>query len=176
MDFDKLTKFILSWEGGYVNDPRDSGGATNMGVTLNTWKTYGYDKNKDGIINSKDIKLLNKQDFALVLRKYWNAWKADSINDSNLKYLIVDWYWCSGTNATLRIQKYLNVKVDGKVGNITINALNKLNGRKVFNDIWHLRENFLQTRAKFPIYGKGWLRRLNNIQYNKLITNNGITL
>ena len=27
---EKLKSFILSWEGGFVNDPRDPGGATNL--------------------------------------------------------------------------------------------------------------------------------------------------
>ena len=35
-DANILKPFVLVWEGGYVNDPRDKGGATNMGVTLAT--------------------------------------------------------------------------------------------------------------------------------------------
>ena len=27
-----------------TNDPLDRGCATNMGITIGTWKTYGYDK------------------------------------------------------------------------------------------------------------------------------------
>ena len=34
-DVKKLAPFILKWEGGFVNDPDDLGGATNMGVS--TW-------------------------------------------------------------------------------------------------------------------------------------------
>ena len=29
-----LLPFILKWEGGFVNDPADAGGATNKGVTI----------------------------------------------------------------------------------------------------------------------------------------------
>lgn len=43
-----LVPFILKWEGGWVNDPDDLGGATNMGVTIGTYETYcrkkGYPK------------------------------------------------------------------------------------------------------------------------------------
>ena len=35
-DVNKLAPFILKWEGGFVNDPDDLGGATNMGVTIET--------------------------------------------------------------------------------------------------------------------------------------------
>lgn len=50
-DVRKLAPFILKWEGGFVNDPDDLGGATNMGVTIGTWKSCGYDKDGDGDID-----------------------------------------------------------------------------------------------------------------------------
>lgn len=37
-----LKPFILSWEGGYVNDPNDLGGHTNKGVTLASGDHYIY--------------------------------------------------------------------------------------------------------------------------------------
>ena len=47
-DVRKLAPFILKWEGGFVNDPDDLGGATNMGVTIGTYEAYcrkkGYSK------------------------------------------------------------------------------------------------------------------------------------
>ena len=39
-DVRKLAPFILKWEGGFVNDPDDLGGATNMGVTIGTYEAY----------------------------------------------------------------------------------------------------------------------------------------
>ena len=36
-----LLPFILRWEGGFVNDPMDKGGATNKGVTIATWRKVG---------------------------------------------------------------------------------------------------------------------------------------
>ena len=46
----QLAPFILKWEGGFVNDPADLGGATNMGVTIGTWKSCGYDKDGDRLV------------------------------------------------------------------------------------------------------------------------------
>lgn len=40
---EKIIKNILKVEGGYVNDPRDSGGETNHGVTIYTARSAGYD-------------------------------------------------------------------------------------------------------------------------------------
>lgn len=35
-NINKLKPFILKWEGGFVDDPADLGGATNKGVTIGT--------------------------------------------------------------------------------------------------------------------------------------------
>jgi len=31
--FEVALNFVLKWEGGYVNDPRDSGGETKFGIS-----------------------------------------------------------------------------------------------------------------------------------------------
>ena len=54
-DVMKLAPFILSFEGGFVNDPDDRGGATNKGVTIATWRKVGYDKDGDGDIDFNDL-------------------------------------------------------------------------------------------------------------------------
>lgn len=38
--FKKALKFVLKWEGGYVNNPDDKGGATNKGITQNTYNSW----------------------------------------------------------------------------------------------------------------------------------------
>jgi lysozyme family protein len=47
-----LVPKILQWEGGYVNDPSDSGGAINKGVTISTWRKIGYDNDLVGDIHA----------------------------------------------------------------------------------------------------------------------------
>lgn len=39
-DYPKSLRFVLRWEGGFVNDPDDPGGATNKGVTQKTYDSY----------------------------------------------------------------------------------------------------------------------------------------
>lgn len=40
----KLADEVIGKEGGYVNDPRDSGGETIWGITKDTARRYGYTK------------------------------------------------------------------------------------------------------------------------------------
>ena len=42
--------------------------------------------------------------------------------------------------------------------------------------LWKLRESFIKGLNNYNTFGKGWLRRLNGIQYGKLIISNGKTI
>lgn len=168
---EKLKKFILSWEGGFVNDPRDAGGATNKGITLATFRqVYGKDK------TVSDLKKITDSQWTTIFKKYyWDRWKADQIKNKWVAYLLVDWLWHSGKYGITKVQQYLKLTADGIVGPKTINALNAIDGKKAFTDIWRLRYNYLCAIAKGnnKVFLKGWLNRLNGIQYGYLKTNKG---
>lgn len=63
-------------EGGWNDRKAERGGKTNMGITLSTWRSMGYDKNGDGIIDVKDHKLITKEDvYNLFYKYFWKRWK-----------------------------------------------------------------------------------------------------
>lgn len=168
-----LTKLILKWEGTrYTNDPVDRGGPTKMGITLDTWRHVGYDKNGDGKINAEDVKLLNEKDFQMVLKKnFWDKWKADDIKNQSIANILVDWVWGSGIWGIKIPQRILGVKVDGVVGSKTIDAVNKANQRELFNKIFAERKQFLLNIVKRnpsqKKFIKGWLNRLNDFKFKE---------
>ena len=185
----KLAPWILKWEGGFVNDPADLGGATNMGVTIGTWKSCGYDKDGDGDIDVDDLRLLTREDVVKRVLKphYWDRWKADLITSQSVANILVDWVWGSGKHGIVIPQRLLGVVPDGIVGEKTLAAVNAADPRQLFDAIFEARKKFLhditnQSIARYERkigrkateaelkkhtnkrFIKGWLNRLEAIK------------
>lgn len=185
----KLLPFILRWEGGYVNDPADVGGATNKGVTIGTWRQVGYDKDGDDDIDVDDLKLLSNDDVLNRVLKphYWDKWKADHIKNQRVANILVDWVWGSGKHGIVIPQRILGVVADGIVGDNTLSAVNFADPETFFNAVFNARIDFLNkivvtsianyeakigqkaTETELMKYTnkrflKGWMNRLNSIK------------
>lgn len=188
-NIDKLLPYILKWEGGFVNDPLDKGGATNKGVTIATWRQCGYDKTGDGKIDVDDLRLISDADVRdRVLRPhYWNRWKADDIKSQKVANILVDWVWGSGLNGIKYPQKILGITADGIVGPKTLAAVNNANPDILFDSVYKAREAFLRNIVDKSVaayekkigrkasdrelirntqkrFLKGWLNRLKDIK------------
>ena len=167
----QLAPFILKWEGDFVNDPADLGGATNMGVTISTWKQVGYDKDGDGDIDVNDLHLLTRDDVVNRVLKphYWDRWKADEIKSQSVANILVDWVWASGAHGIKIPQRLLGVTVDGIVGPKTIAAVNARNPRELFDMIKIARFDFIEDicrkRPANNKFKRGWMNRINDIAY-----------
>ena len=167
----QLAPFILKWEGGFVNDPADLGGATNMGVTIGAWKSCGYDKDGDGDIDVDDLRLLTREDVVNRVLKphYWDRWKADDIKSQTVANILVDWVWASGAHGIKIPQRLLGVSVDGIVGPKTLAAVNARNPRELFDMIKIARFDFIEDicrkRPANNKFKRGWMNRINDIAY-----------
>lgn len=168
-EISKLVPIILKWEGKYSDDPLDRGGATNMGVTISTWKSVGYDKDGDDDIDKDDMKLLNKEDFKLVLKIYWDRWKADQIKNQSVANILVDWVWGSGVWGIKIPQRILGLTQDGVVGPKTLAAINLRDQQELFNSIYKARLQFLDNIVKNnpsqKRFIKGWKNRLADFKF-----------
>lgn len=142
---DKLIPFLLKWEGGFVYDPTDRGGATNKGVTLATYEAYckrkGY--TRPTVEQLKNIPDAHWRE--IVKTMYWDKWHADDINSQKVANILVDWVWASGINGIKKPQALLGVKEDGIVGDKTLSAVNFSDPEELFGAIYQERVKFINA-------------------------------
>lgn len=164
---ERLIPKLLRWEGGFVNDPDDAGGATNKGVTIATFrKFYGEDATIEQLKHITDEQWLN-----IFKVGYWDKYKADDIRDQSIANLCVDWLYNSGIVAVKRVQKIVGVVDDGIVGSKTIEAINAKASRSLFYQIRAARIAFVETIARNkPSQRKflqGWKNRILSFEYEE---------
>lgn len=166
---EKLAPLILKWEGGFVNDPDDLGGATNKGVTLSTYMQYCRKKGYP-VPTVERLKNLSDREWTEILKTmYWDRWKADQIVDQSVANILVDWVWASGTHGIKRPQRILGVTVDGIVGNLTLAAVNARDAKELFFAIKSDRIKFIdeicKARPANEKFRRGWLNRINGLNF-----------
>ena len=157
---------ILHWEGGFVQDPLDKGGATNMGVTIATFRTvFGKDKSVD------DLKAMTKDQFTQVLKHfYWDRWKADQIDNQSVAEILVDWVWASGKWGIILPQRILKTKDDGIAGPNTITLLNTQDQERFFILIKNERIEFVNeivtNNSSQERFLQGWTNRIDSYEFS----------
>ena len=168
-----LFKVIRKWEGGWSDHKNDKGGKTNMGITLSTWKSCGYDKDGDGDIDVDDLRLLTREDVVNRVLKshYWDRWKADDIKSQSVANILVDWVWASGAHGIKIPQRLLGVTVDGIVGPKTLAAVNARNPHELFDMIKIARFDFIEdicrSRPANNKFKRGWMNRINDLRFEE---------
>lgn len=161
-DFDRSLNKVLVSEGGYVNDPRDPGGATNKGITQRTYDAY-----RDRLeLPRQPVKNISSQEVAAIYRaSYWYEIKGDQL-PSGVNYVVFDGAVHSGVAQSIKwLQRALNVVVDGQIGPVTIAAANAfVNDDLLVDGICNRRLGFLKALKTWKTYGKGWSSRVNSVR------------
>ena len=86
-NFNKALHFVLNEEGGFVNNPNDSGGATNKGITQSTYNAYRRIKH----LPIQSVKGISDSEVSeIYYNNYWLESGADKINDFKLALIVFD--------------------------------------------------------------------------------------
>ena len=124
---EEIAAEIVMRGGGYVDDPDDPGGATNMGVTIGTLRRLGYDLDGDGRITTADLRRLSRaQATDIFIEHYYKRPRIDALPE-RLRASAFDMYVNSGANAVKILQRLLvamriPVAIDGIIGPQTVAA------------------------------------------------------
>ena len=155
---------VLKLEGGWVDDPKDPGGATNLGVTLDTWRTWvGVNK----VVTAADIRLLTPADVAPLYQSvFWKGCAGEYL-PAGADLATFDWCVNSGVRrGNEGLQEALGVKQDGLVGPVTLKAAAAMDGKALVNAICDARKAFYESlpeveKAEFL---HGWLNRVEAVR------------
>lgn len=164
--FDLYAPALKAWEGGFANDPDDAGGATNMGVTLATFRMY-YGEER----TVADLIRMTEQQWRNIMKGgFWDKCWGDMIRNQSVAESIVDWCINSGTGMLKKVQGMVGTKADGVMGPKTLAAINAADPRKLHYRIKSARLEHLSSIAmkssNIKFYD-GWINRAAALCYGK---------
>jgi lysozyme family protein len=159
-NFRRALDLVLKHEGGYVDHPRDPGGATNLGITIGTLGSHFGRK-----ATKTEVKALTKETVAPIYRRrFWDAVKGDAL-PAGVDYCTFDAAVNSGPGRGVKwLQAALGVRQDGVLGPVTLAAAAKADPVEVIERMCDVRMAFLKRLSHWPTFGKGWSRRVAGVR------------
>ena len=173
-DFNFALKVVFRNEGGFVNDSRDPGGKTNLGITEKTLAHFqgsGLVPELDG----KRVEDLTYKDAALIYRHgYWDKVMGDDISSSLVASEVFDTAVNAAPQKAVRfLQEALNglseagLTEDGAMGPRTLTALNRYLSRRSINEAILVKAlnglqfgyywSLVKARPTLRVFLEGWI-------------------
>jgi lysozyme family protein len=161
---------ILKHEGGFVNHPKDPGGATNWGVTIGTLKRLKIDVDGDGDSDIVDLRNLRESDAVRVFKLFYaDAVKADFL-PPGLDYAMTDFAVNSGPGrAAQHLQRILGVEADGDIGPKTLAAVAQADAAALIVALSESRLRFMRSLPIWDTFKNGWTARVADVQRQALL-------
>lgn len=148
MTFDEAFEKLIGHEGGYVDHPRDPGGATNYGISQRSYP--GEDIRGMTLARAKQI----------YLRDFWGPAGCDAV-PAGVKFSLFDMAVNSGVRPAVRcLQKAVGVNDDGILGPVTLQAVSSMNASKFIARFNGHRLQFMSSLSTWPSFGRGWANRI----------------
>ena len=164
VNFDKSLALVLKSEGNYVNNSQDPGGVTNLGVTqrvLEEWLGHPVD--------DKTMRNLTPEQVApLYKAKYWMACYAPQLK-TGVDYLLFDAAVNMGAGRAVKLlQESMQCVPDGTIGPRTMQLLDQKKLEDIVEAFSQRKISFYEGLKTFPVFGKGWLKRVEDVKQNAL--------
>lgn len=150
----KWLERIIGHEGGYSNDPEDSGGETKWGISKRSYPQ----------LNIADLTV---EEAAIIYHSdYLRPLEADKFRDG-VVFQLLDFAVNSGVETAKRIlQREIDVADDGIIGPVTREALAAVSESDLVMILLAGRLDYLTRLSTWPRFGRGWARRIAaNLRY-----------
>jgi len=164
MSFEKAIRLVLEHEGGFVNHKDDRGGATNFGITEETLGRW-----RRSPVNEEDVKDLTTVEAKEIYKAYyWDPIQLDSFKDEILAAIVFDQAVNRGVyRAATDLQKLVGVKADGKVGPVSLAAVNAVNPKVLALDYIKAAQlhyaKIVKNNPSQRVFIVGWIKRTHTL-------------
>ena len=173
VNFPFCMKFVFAREGGYVDNPADPGGATNLGVTFATLKAW-----RKTSITKQDVKDLTKEEATAIYHAwYWSDAWCEAL-PPGVDLLTYDVAVNAGVGRALDFLKlelglplhagkqhypaHRN-RADPKMP-FVFEALMTRTPQDLVAGLCERRRHFYRSLSTFHTFGVGWLRRVDQAE------------
>jgi uncharacterized protein (TIGR02594 family) len=162
--FDAALAHVLEMEGGYTNDPYDPGGPTNKGVTLAVYRRFLGERGKalsDNELIDRLRAISASEVREIYATRYWSPSRATEMSPG-----IALMHFDASVNHGLRggaelLQRAAGVTVDGKIGPITMGAVQAASPLELLERYAGHRRQRYRALPHFWRFGRGWLNRVD---------------
>lgn len=163
-NFDASFARIIKSEGGYVNDPADRGGETNLGVTIGAWGAY---LKRD--VQPGEMKALTQETVKPFYKSmYWDKVKGNDL-PVGVDYAVFDFAVNAGASRAAKfLQRAVGAVDDGVIGSGTLGLVARADHAKLLDNFAEQKQRFYSglatTNPSQQKFLKGWLARVDHVQ------------
>lgn len=160
-NFERSLAITLRYEGGVSDHPSDPGGLTKQGVTQATYDAW----RKTQGLSSRSVRDITDDEIRKIYRTgYWNKVAGDDL-PLGIDFAVFDYAVNSGpSRAAEALQRLVGADQDGLIGIKTLAAtadlIERIGEEDLIRQYCDDRMRFLTGLSTWPVFGKGWTRRV----------------
>lgn len=168
-NFDQAFAYTVGNEGGYSDNPYDSGGPTNWGITqaeLSAWRGHP--------VSAAEVRALEQSEAKAIYRAdYWNSLSLDRVSSEPIALCMFDIGVVCGTGIAAQFAQEIcnergaGLTVDRAIGPLSIHAINETDA------LLFVPQFAAKTESRFrgivagnpsqSIFLQGWLNRAHRL-------------
>lgn len=156
---------IFRHEAGFINHPKDPGGATNMGITRATLSAWRGEQ--ASVADVRNLTRLEARQIYMAL--YWNPVRGDQL-PRGLDLSVFDMAVNAGPRRSIMLlQRALRdnaLEIDGAIGPMTLAAVTRRSPRALIEEFYDLRMEYYRSLSTWATFGKGWKNRAVDVLEN----------
>lgn len=159
--YEEALRRLLAHEGGYSDHPADPGGPTNFGITLADYRKYVKPD-----ATAVDVRAMRIEEAkAIYRRRYWDAQACDDL-PAGVDYAVFDYGVNSGVARSGRVlRRCLGLSASStRVTSDVVAAAKATDAAQLIASICDERLQFLKSLKTWPVFGRGWERRVAEVK------------